>query len=723
MNRKRTAAVVGTALLLAAPVIGFAAVERQANEARILFVGLWDRAFQQMAKASEETGVAVQMRGTVHGETPGGVREELETTDYGRFDLIFVLQIDQVEAHILADLLKRAKASKPSLRVVQLDRRTTQQELIDQGVLEIDPKVRDYWRGFGLENLKRLLVYSRVKYLGGSGEVAEPVPAAACGLYHPQANGLFGSWADYQAWYEKRKGYRRDQPLVAIFIQQDYVIYGNHRVYDALVDALESRGINVAPMFGAMSDLQTLCRESRPSLLMLQHHSGPEELPSDGRKPFLEELNVPYLYSAGMMSGITVKEWQDDVRGTRMGGYGQISRHELYGIIEPFLIGARGSSAYGFALDEPIADRVTRVADRVKGWLRLRETAVQDKKVAVIYFHKYLGKADIGRPAPEMSRYLDPHASLLELLRAMSKQGYRVGPLPASTEELLELMKKGGRNIPSWAPGDMAGLLAEGKPVLVPQEQYAKWYAQKLTSTARSEVEKVHGPGPGTFMVTEQGGTKYIVLPCIRFGNVVIAPQPDRGSLQSRDLVHSRTVPPPHNYLAFYWWLQEEFGADALIHFGTHGSDFYLPGKELFLSADCFPDVIVGSMPNFYVWSIQNIGEAVIAKRRSYSVIVDHGVPPIWRHALVSRPPAADYAQRLRAAVVQWRRGARVAARSGDACHGVFRDDGRRGAHHSAQPPAAARDGVCDDGHQEPGLGVPARAARAAGDAQRTGHA
>lgn len=612
MNLRMIGVLTGTAILISVAGSPAAGAETRGNaEPRILFIGLWDRAFQHVAKASEETGVAVQIRGTTHGDTPGSAAEEAQKIDYARFDLIYVLQINQMEAHALVGLLKEAKAKKPSLRVVQLDRRATQQELIDEGVLEIDPQVIAYWRGFGLENLKRLLVYSTVKYLAGTGEVAEPVPAASSGLYHPDAPGLFRSWPDYLAWYGKRAGYRQERPLVAIFIQQDYVIYGNNRVYDALVRALESRGTNVALMFGAMKDLQAILRECKPALLMLQHHSGPEDAPGPDQKPFLEELGVPYLYSAGMMSGITIKEWEEDIRGTKMGGYGQLARHELYGIIEP------------------IPERVNRVADRVQGWLRLLNTPVQDKKVAVIYFHKYLSKADIGRPAPEMSRYLDPHQSLLKLLEAMSKGGYRVGPLPASSEDLLALMKRGGRNIPSWAPGEMAELLAQGDPILLPEKKYAQWYAQKLSSTARAAMEKVHGPLPGKFMVTEKAGTRYIVLPCIRLGNVVLAPQPDRGSLQDRDLVHSREAPPPHNYLAFCWWLQEEFGAKAMVHFGTHGSDFYLPGKELFQSGDCFSDIIVGSMPNFYVWTIQNIGEAVIAKRRSYSVIVDHGVPPI----------------------------------------------------------------------------------------------
>ncbi len=597
--------------------------------ARVLFLGLWDRAFEQMARAAAETGVRVEVQRITVGDTPGTVDADMEKRDYTQFDLIYILQIDVAEAHILAGRLKQAKAVKPSLRVVQLDRRTSQQELIDEGIMEVDPRATAYWRGFGLENLKRLLGYSRVKYLGESGEVADPVPAAVSGLYHPDATGLFRSWPEYEAWSKARSGYRADGPLVAVFIQQDYVIYGNSRVYDTLVRALESRGVRVAAMFGGSQELQALVRECRPALLMLQHHSGPEDSPPPGQTPFLEQMGVPYLYSAGMMSSITVKQWEEDIRGIKLGGYAQLSRHELYGIIEPFLIGAKGTSPYGFALDEPIPERVNRFAERVQGWLDLQRTPKAEKKVAIIYFHKYLGKADIGRPAAEMSRYLDPHESLVTLLKAMGQAGYRVSPMPGSSEELLGWMKRRGRNIPSWAPGEMDELLREGDPVLIPEKRYLDWYQHKLSSKARAAVEAQHGAAPGKLMVTERSGARFMVIPCIQLGNVVLAPQPDRGTIQDGDLVHSRTAAPPHNYLAFYWWLEEEFGAKAMVHFGTHGSDFYLPGKEFFLSGDCFPDAIVGAMPNFYVWTIQNVGEAVIAKRRSYAVIVDHGVPPI----------------------------------------------------------------------------------------------
>ena len=192
------------------------------------------------------------------------------------------------------------------------------------------------------------------------------------------------------------------------------------------------------------------------------------------------------------------------------------------------------------------------MADRIKGWLTLQQTPPAEKKVAIIYFHKYLGKADIGRPAPEMSRYFDPHESLVTLLGAMSKAGYRIDPLPSSGEQLLEWMKKDGRNIPARAAGEMATLLDEGKPVLIPEEQYARWYTTKLTSRQREAVEKVHGPPPGKLMVTEKDGKRYIVIPCLQLGECGTAPQPARGMVQDINLVHSRTVPPPHNYLAFY---------------------------------------------------------------------------------------------------------------------------------------------------------------------------
>lgn len=608
----------------------FAPPDTRAELAKVAFVGFHDRAVDSMAEASADVDLPLLLIPMYQGDTPVSTMREQGNLDFTKYDLIYVLDMSEAAAHLLGDKLRAAKKAKPALRIVQLDKRGRTDELVQDKIMEIDPQVTEYWRAYGPENLKRLLIYSKVKYLGGTGEVRPPLTPFKAGFFHPDAPRTFATWAEYDAWDKARPGFTAGRQSAAMFIQRDYIVYDNHAVYDAVTKELEGRGIRVISIFGTSRDMQRMLLECRPNIMLLQHHSGPEDVGESGEKPFLEKLGIPYLFCSGMVGAMTIDGWEGDIRGIKTGRwYGEMARHEYFGIIEPFLVGLRGRTAYGFSMDEPVMERVHRFGDRVEGWLRLQRTPDTDKKVAVIYFHHTLGKADIGRPAQEMSRYLDPIASLVKLLAEMKKAGYTVNNSPMTSEALLDLMKKSGRNVASWSPGDLDELVREGNPVLIPEKQYLKWYNDKLSPANRAIVEKAHGAAPGNLMVTEKAGAKYIVLPAIQLGNIVLAPQPDRGNLQDQALIHSRTVPPPHNYLAFYWWLQEGFHADAMIHFGTHGSEFYLPGKEIFLSGEDFPDIITGSMPNFDVWTVTNVGEALIAKRRSYAVIVDHLTPPI----------------------------------------------------------------------------------------------
>lgn len=129
-------------------------------------------------------------------------------------------------------------------------------------------------------------------------------------------------------------------------------------------------------------------------------------------------------------------------------------------------------------------------------------------------------------------------------------------------------------------------------------------------------------------MVVERHGEKYFVIPRLMMGNVMLAPQPERGETMDEKLLHSRDIPPPHNYLAFYWWLQEEAKADVIVHWGTHGSLELLPGKEAGMTPDCWSDVCAGTMPIVNLWIMDNMAESTLSRRRSYAALSDHMVPP-----------------------------------------------------------------------------------------------
>ena len=291
------------------------------------------------------------------------------------------------------------------------------------------------------------------------------------------------------------------------------------------------------------------------------------------------------------------------------------------------MVGGLTANVGGYKLHDPIPDRVDRLVDRAVAWLNLRHKKNADKKLAVVYYNKYLGQSDVGRGSAT-GAFLDGPESLYRLLVALKGRGYTFTKFPKDADELLGWMRRDGRNIGTWAGGDLATLVRDGKPVLIPSDRYAKWFG-RLGDANRDMVTKAFGPAPGTQMVWGEGDRKAVVLPRIDLGNVVLLPQPARGPENDEKLLHARDVPPPHQYLAFYWWLQDEFKADAVVHFGTHGTELLLPGKANGLSADSFGDICLGNMPNVYPWIIDNIAEAMQAKRRAYAVTVDHLCPPL----------------------------------------------------------------------------------------------
>ena len=204
----------------------------------------------------------------------------------------------------------------------------------------------------------------------------------------------------------------------------------------------------------------------------------------------------------------------------------------------------------------------------------------------------------------------------------------RLRPTPANENELIGWLKERGRQIGVWAPEVLDRLAASGQAVLVPAETYRAWFTAKVPEKQRQEVIRRWGEPPGKFLVWQHEGKSFIVIPRIDLGNVILLPQPLRGEAQNTALIHDKRVPPPHNYLATYFWLQEAFRADAMVHFGTHGSEFILPGKATGLSDSDWPDIVLGTIPNINPWIVDNLGESSAVRRRAYAVLIDHLVPP-----------------------------------------------------------------------------------------------
>ena len=586
-------------------------------QARICFVGVWDRAMPLIERASRETGIEV---------TSYQVDALLEVSqaELAHINIIYILNISADKVEPLKNLLDQARTTHPQLQLVALDQRGSHAALNSAQLLEENPDVRAYWRSNGLQNMRRLLIYTNVHYLGAEGEIEPPSQVPDSGYYLPEkpeeALTDFNDVKQADSWV-------KDAPTAVLLIHQSFWITQDTKVINAQIKAMRQRGFNTVALF-AVNEAKRyeMLNEVQPDLLIEDRHSGAWET-AEG-KSFLLNLDVPYLRPISMLA-YTTEQWLADPSGLHVRDISHfMSLQELNGTVDPIVVGGLKAGISGFRLHEPIPERIERFADRAARWYKLRSTPNSEKKIAIVYYSKSLGKDDLLRGSPT-GAFLDGPESLVRLLPRLQERGYMMADLPETAPDLLERLKEHGRNIGPWAQGELDRLADHPDVELIPLDQYLQWFNTLLDEPHRQAVIEKHGPPPGKLMVVHRNDQPYIVIPIVRVGeNVILTPQPERAEKQDEKLLHSRDLPPPHNYLAFYWWLQNSFQADAVIHFGTHGSLELLPGKEAGLSSNDWPDICTGNLPIVNLWIMDNLGESTLSRRRSYALLVDHLVPP-----------------------------------------------------------------------------------------------
>ncbi len=586
-----------------------------AENPRIAFLGVWDRSMPLLDRSGTEKGLQIAF--VTADQILNESRDVLDGTQ-----LLFVLNLNTNHARLLAPRLTAIRAKNPHLRIIALDKREAQMELEKANLLERDPKIVAYWIANGAENTLRMLAYIKATYLGLPTQIEPPISIPEYGYYLPECADALASMKEVR----EKAAWKENAPTAAIIIQQSFWITHDTKVTDAEIAALRKEGFNVVTIFGDRGErVSEMLREVKPDLIVEDRHGTMWN--DSGPRTVLEELDAPYLRPISML-GATLEEWQNDPRGLTPRDQAMfMSLQESKGTIEPVVVGGLKASIAGYKLHEPIEERVERFAQRAAAWVRLRRKPNSEKRVAIIYYNKMLGKDDLMRGSPT-GAFLDGPESLMRFLPKMKEKGYRIDNLPRDGAQLIDRIRESGRNIAPWAQGELNTMARQPDAVLVPAEKYAEWFNTRLPQTQREDMIRRYGPPPGRLSVAELDGKKFILLPAVQVGNVWLMAQPERGECMDTALLHSRDVPPPHNYLAFYWWLQTEWKADALIHWGTHGSLELLPGKENGLSKDDWSDICVGTLPVIDLWIMDNIGESTIARRRSYALLVDHLVPP-----------------------------------------------------------------------------------------------
>ena len=532
------------------------------------------------------------------------------------YDLIFIEMIGAEAASSLQAPLQEVKAKGVPVVVIN----SAGYESLGNVNLTDHPFIEQYWDYGQAENIRRLFSYLAANFCGLNIDVKEPLPTPKEYIYHPDYPDLFQNLSSYLSWYGNKTGHRFNSSAPTIGIISYYQDLGQAD-RSALVYALEKKGANVIDLgFSSTSSLKSFFMANNTSIVdavilaksFRVSYGDPDQGISD-----LMDLNVPVLRAMRLYYQ-TPEEWNNSTGMNPLEIYFQIAQPEMDGVVEPIVISGRNESGY-----QPIEAQMDWLADRAVKWADLGRINNSEKKVAVIYYNHGGGKDNIE------GCYLNVPRSLQNILDGMKAGGYLVNGTVPEEKALVDLLAHQGTNVGSWAPGELQAMVGAGNATLLPAEVYEQWFSA-LPQDRQSEVTEMWGPPPGKIMVYENQSGKFLVIPKISFGNVILLPQPSRGWLEnSTVLYHDRSVPPHHQYIAFYLWLKHGFAADAMVHLGKHGTQEWLPGKECGISRDDWPALLIQDLPVVYPYIVDNIAEGTQAKRRGDAVMITHLTPPI----------------------------------------------------------------------------------------------
>ncbi|MEM1415537.1 MAG: magnesium chelatase subunit H [Myxococcota bacterium] len=494
-----------------------------------------------------------------------------------------------------------------------------------------------YWLSGSTENLTNLvrLLVSRYadgprRELRGTLEAAPPRLYPDVGLYHPAHEARVTEDVDTLPGPEAPKG------TVGLLVMRSYVLSGDTGHYDRVIEAFEARGLRVIPAFASGLDnrpaIERFFRRGEgaagevaiDALVSLTGFSlvgGPAFNDARAAEALLAELDVPYV-AAQPLEFQSVAEWQDSPQGlTPIEATIMVAIPELDGATGPMVFGGR-EEAHGAPSEEDvpsgagaanmvgIEERIARLGDRVARLVRLRKTPASERRVGVVLFNFPPNAGATGTAA-----YLSVYQSLHRTLRALHDEGYSV-EVPESPEALEKAILGGN----AQRHGTDANVLT----VLDTEEHVRR-------TPFLGEIEATWGAAPGKQLSDGRG----IFVLGRTFGNVMVGIQPGFGfEGDPMRLLHAKGLAPTHAFAGFYRYLRDGFGADVLLHFGTHGALEFMPGKQVGLSGRCWPDRLIGDLPNVYLYASNNPSEGALAKRRAAATLISYLTPPVTKAGL-----------------------------------------------------------------------------------------
>jgi cobaltochelatase CobN len=475
----------------------------------------------------------------------------------------------------------------------------------------------------GLDNAIEFLRCA-ARLAGHDGAWKEPRPLVRTGLYWPgrdqtDLDAVRGAWSDDR------------QAVAAILFYRALIQAGHLAAIDALIAALQQHGLNPLPVFTvtlkdpiAQATIERLFAATSPEIVLNATGFAVSAPGGDAVVTPFAGADCPVLQV--ILAGSEEAAWRASTQGLAAKDIAMnVALPEVDGRIITRAIAFKQRRQHD-ALTEsdivgqvPVADRVAFVAELAARWVRLKRTQPGDRRIALLLANYPNRDGRIGNGVG-----LDTPASVCRIITALAAAGYTVQDAPTDGNALVRRLTSGPTN-------DLAALADRRVEITMPLAVYRDLFS-RLPASVQTEVEGRWGSPEQDPCFLPDGNGGHLALAIFLCGHLAIGLQPARGyNIDPQSSYHAPDLPPPHSYLAFYWWLRERFAADAVVHIGKHGNLEWLPGKAIALSDACYPELALGPMPHLYPFIVNDPGEGAQAKRRAQAVIVDHLTPPLTR--------------------------------------------------------------------------------------------
>lgn len=492
--------------------------------------------------------------------------------------------------------------------------------------LEQNLALNEYWDNGGEKNFRNFVKYLKTNILKTSNDSVEPVTIIPQeGIYHPKnPNIFFNDIKEYQAFLgvdiEKNA---QNRPIIAIGIHRNAITSNSLAHINMTINELEKKGAITIPYFTQVDGDDFIGEKflvsngkTIPHLLinfqiMILNH--------ENLKPKYEKLNIPILHSLNYEKD--VKEWEKSHTAVSNAMFAMtFIIPETIGYTDPLVSAALNEKT---KVLEPIVPQVMSLVNKAINTAKLRIIDNSKKRVAIMFYNYPHGIDNMG------ASFMNIPQSLEVVFSNLVKEGYKTEAKP---QEWFE--KNATKTIRAYYEKSSDDEMIKQKTaMLYPLEKYESFLNTLPKSVSKKMMDEWGKPSDSSMIVTK-GTKKYFLIPAVELDNVLLLPQPRRGDREkSKDksessLWHNTKVAVNHSYLATYLYVREVFGADALIHFGTHGTQEWMPGKEVGLSVYDDPFLVLGDLPIFYPYITNNVAEALQAKRRGRATLISHQTPP-----------------------------------------------------------------------------------------------